>query len=478
MTKLLQRQMLLPKFVVYSTIQIVLAYPAALFGFTYHSLYSLIPLRELSKTSFLNPVYPLWSNDDRSTEINDISLPSEPILSTTSSSSAPENVLFTKDYQRTIGILVLLTVPVCWGTYGVVVKFVYQLQPPVPGLLFSAAYYSVAAVTLLFLSALSSQQKHLLTTENKEVECPKAIDSSSFSNDYSTTKWDSMIPVQVTGGLELGSYLILGNALQVTGLQTVPADRAAFLVQLTTIIVPILQAIFARSLKSISARTWIACFIAFFGVVTMELDGRFDISTAKSVIQPLDILYGIPPLSLEVGDILLILSSVAYSFHVLRLQKYATQMKPLTLATSKAVVESVLSVLMVLFLFFLYDPTITSFSNSMSKDVVDFFSVATSESNFFSSLDQTRELVGAVLWTGIITCAYTIYAQSFGQQRLKPTEASLIYSSQPIFSSIFAFFFLGETLGPLGVIGGAMVAAAVAFVALTPLAPEKTSRNS
>jgi drug/metabolite transporter (DMT)-like permease len=210
----------------------------------------------------------------------------------------------------------------------------------------------------------------------------------------------------------------------------------------------------------------------------MELDGRFDISTAKSVIQPLDILYGIPPLSLEVGDILLILSSVAYSFHVLRLQKYATQMKPLTLATSKAVVESVLSVLMVLFLFFLYDPTITSFSNSMSKDVVDFFSVATSESNFFSSLDQTRELVGAVLWTGIITCAYTIYAQSFGQQRLKPTEASLIYSSQPIFSSIFAFFFLGETLGPLGVIGGAMVAAAVAFVALTPLAPEKTSRNS
>jgi drug/metabolite transporter (DMT)-like permease len=471
--------MLLPnhlnKFVVYSTIQIVLAYPAALFGFAYHSL---TPLRELSETSFPNPVYPLWSNDDGSTEINDISLTSEPILSTTSSSSALEDVLLTKDYQRTIGILVLLTVPICWGTYGVVVKFVYQLQPPVPGLLFSAAYYSVAAVTLLFLSALSSQQKHLLTAENKEVECPKAIDSSSFSNDYSATRWDSMIPVQVSGGLELGSYLILGNSLQVTGLQTVPADRAAFLVQLTTIIVPILQAIFARSLTSISTRTWIACFIAFFGVVTMELDGRFDSATAKSVTQPLDILSWIPPLSLEVGDILLVLSSVAYSFHVLRLQKYATQMKPLTLATSKAVVESILSVLMVLILFFLYDPTITSFSNSMSKDMVDFFSVATSESNFFSSLDQTRQLVGAVLWTGIITCAYTIYAQSFGQQRLKPTEASLIYSSQPIFSSIFAFFFLGETLGPLGVVGGAMVAAAVAFVALTPLAPEKTSKNS
>jgi drug/metabolite transporter (DMT)-like permease len=471
--------MLLPnhlnKFVVYSTIQIVLAYPAALFGFAYHSL---TPLRELSETSFPNPVYPLWSNDDGSTEINDISLTSEPILSTTSSSSALEDVLLTKDYQRTIGILVLLTVPICWGTYGVVVKFVYQLQPPVPGLLFSAAYYSVAAVTLLFLSALSSQQKHLLTAENKEVECPKAIDSSSFSNDYSATRWDSMIPVQVSGGLELGSYLILGNSLQVTGLQTVPADRAAFLVQLTTIIVPILQAIFARSLTSISTRTWIACFIAFLGVVTMELDGRFDMATAKSVTQPLDILSWIPPLSLEVGDILLVLSSVAYSFHVLRLQKYATQMKPLTLATSKAVVESILSVLMVLILFFLYDPTITSFSNSMSKDMVDFFSVATSESNFFSSLDQTRQLVGAVLWTGIITCAYTIYAQSFGQQRLKPTEASLIYSSQPIFSSIFAFFFLGETLGPLGVVGGAMVAAAVAFVALTPLAPEKTSKNS
>ena len=43
------------------------------------------------------------------------------------------------------------------------------------------------------------------------------IQTDSYDNDESIT---------TRGGLELGSYLFLGNGLQVVGLQSVPADRA------------------------------------------------------------------------------------------------------------------------------------------------------------------------------------------------------------------------------------------------------------
>ena len=37
-----------------------------------------------------------------------------------------------------LGILVLLTVPLSWGTYAPVVRYLYAIQPPVPGFVFSS----------------------------------------------------------------------------------------------------------------------------------------------------------------------------------------------------------------------------------------------------------------------------------------------------------------------------------------------------
>jgi drug/metabolite transporter (DMT)-like permease len=65
----------------------------------------------------------------------------------------------------------------------------------------------------------------------------------------------------------------LGNGLQVIGLQSIPADRASFLVQLTTVMVPLFSAISAGTIYAIPLRTYIACCIAFIGVVVMGADG-------------------------------------------------------------------------------------------------------------------------------------------------------------------------------------------------------------
>jgi len=51
----------------------------------------------------------------------------------------------------------------------------------------------------------------------------------------------------------------------------------------------------------------------------------------------------------------------------------------------------------------------------------------------------------AVLWNGIFSTALTNWAQTYGQSRVNPTTANLIYSSQPIFGAVFAAVFLHDT---------------------------------
>merc|ERR1712130_865888 len=64
--------------------------------------------------------------------------------------------------------------------------------------------------------------------------------------------------------------------------------------------------------------------------------------------------------------------------------------------------------------------------------------------------DSSKAAIPLLLWTcawnGCITTAYTMWAQTFGQQAMSPTKANLIYSSQPVWSVIFALFILHETV--------------------------------
>ena len=330
--------------------------------------------------------------------------------------------------DRTLGLAVLLTVPLAWGTYTPVVKGLYALNPPVPGFVFSAAYYAIAAVTLWVLV--------VGTTNNKDFDATR---------DTSTTTTS----LQLQGGLELGGYLFLGNALQVLGLQTVPADRAGFLVQLTTVLVPLLEAFTQQ--RAVPSSTWAACLLAMGGVVVME-DFR-----------------GGSDSTLFTGDGFILLAALVYSLHVVRLSTYATQIPPLVLAASKATVEAILSIGLVVGLVFLGSSSSTAdvgFVTTTGGEIVTFLHAFSTQLQTSGLTPDLYPALGAVFWTGWITCAYTIFAQSFGQRRVAATEANLIYTVQPLCTALVAYLLLGETLGPSGILGGAMISAAVYSVAV------------
>ena len=110
--------------------------------------------------------------------------------------------------------LVLLSVPITWGTYTPVVKLLYNQPYPVPGIIFSTCYYAVAAVTL-------NAAKNIFIS-------PTSSSPTSSSPTSSTTEGKEPSPL---AGAELAGYLFVANILQVIGLQTTSAIVAAFIVQ-------------------------------------------------------------------------------------------------------------------------------------------------------------------------------------------------------------------------------------------------------
>ena len=76
-------------------------------------------------------------------------------------------------------------------------------------------------------------------------------------------------------------------------------------------------------------------------------------------------------------------------------------------------------------------------------------------------LEQWTKLVAATTWIALVTIAYTLTAQSYGQARVPPATANLIYTVQPLFTALIAFLVLGETLGPIGYGGGFLIGSAV-----------------
>jgi drug/metabolite transporter (DMT)-like permease len=341
--------------------------------------------------------------------------------------------------DRMAGLAVLATVPLAWGTYGPVVKYIYDVTPPVPGIVFSAAYYAVASLVLHSWSWWL------------EYKSQNGSDMSK-NNDISEYERQSKWSTSYQGGIELGSYLFLANLLQIKGLETVPSDRAGFLVQLTTLMVPLFSAY--QNPIGVTPRTWTACLLAFGGVLVMEFDG--------SNIENLIVSSSVPSVN---GDAWIIAAAVLYSLHVIRLGQYAPSTTPLSLATAKATVEAFLGILTIAASLIIgkrdeNDVDVATYSSSL---------VAGLTSGTVSMSHDFLPVLGAILWTGCITCAYTIYAQSYGQARVPATDANLVYTIQPLFTAVFAYILLGETLGPQSTIGASLIASAVYIVATSKI---------
>lgn len=169
-------------------------------------------------------------------------------------------------------------VPALWGSYGIAAKILYQLDHAVPVDLVNFGGYFFALLSLLAARQLQPRQDH---------------SQSAPSSDQMRRIYQA--------GFELGAYLYCGSWLNLQALARTSASRCAFLVQLTTVIIPIFDYLLGSKL---SGAVWVSCVTALFGAFVLSQGSDPDVAALSPVV------FG----GLNSGDLLAVLSAAFYRY--------------------------------------------------------------------------------------------------------------------------------------------------------------------
>ncbi len=245
---------------------------------------------------------------------------------------------------------------------------------------------------------------------------------------FSSNALMRVVGPSAVAGFELGLWKFLGTTANIYGLSQTSSDHGAFLIQLTTLIVPVAQGLMGVPIPS---RIWSAIGLALGGVFMFTQDpSQRDCATLT-------------------GDGLCALAAIFYATYDLRLFKWGKIIPTNELITTKMMTQSLLSLGLLFVLG--WDETRTFLSEASMTDL---------------------QLVGAVsLWSGFAVNALAPYLQVSGQQAVGPARAQILYASQPLWAAIMSYFFLSEQVGSEGFVGGIAFLSAM-FLAATAENPD------
>ena len=86
----------------------------------------------------------------------------------------------------------------------------------------------------------------------------------------------------------------------------------------------------------------------------------------------------------------------------------------------------------------------------------------------FGEDEVLRTVALAAAWTGIVTTAINRVGETTGLGKVSSSEASVLLATEPLWAAVFAGLFLGESMGPNAIIGGALIVAACLTTSLKP----------
>eukprot|EP00188_Purpureofilum_apyrenoidigerum_P005313 Plantae.Rhodophyta-Purpureofilum_apyrenoidigerum.ctg6809.p1 GENE.Plantae.Rhodophyta-Purpureofilum_apyrenoidigerum.ctg6809~~Plantae.Rhodophyta-Purpureofilum_apyrenoidigerum.ctg6809.p1 ORF type:complete len:414 (-),score=64.08 Plantae.Rhodophyta-Purpureofilum_apyrenoidigerum.ctg6809:353-1459(-) len=317
---------------------------------------------------------------------------------------------------RLPGRLLLLSVPLLWGSFGPAVRFLYGVEHAPRPSLFNAERLTLSAMvyTVVLWYQLSDTRKEQENITTDTVVKP-------------TSSW-------VIGGIELGSYVFLANVAQVLGLQSVGAGRAAFLNQMQTVIVPAL-AFITRIEKSLSIRTILSSIVAIAGVSLLAADPNPDVVSSVK------------------GDVLEVTSAFFFSLYILRINNYSKKSRVPLLVGSKIIVQALLAWIWALQSITTSQTTVHFVPDGGIKDVLSW--------------------AGVIAWTGLMSSALSGWVQTSAQKVVPPSEAAVIFASQPLIAAALSWLLLGEKLDLQAGIGGALIVGATAVSSIKPKRKKK-----
>jgi drug/metabolite transporter (DMT)-like permease len=209
-------------------------------------------------------------------------------------------------------------------------------------------------------------------------------------------------------GLELGFWLVLGYSSQTIGLLSTTVNRSAFITTLYVVLMPLGLRLLGYALpKSIG----LSAGLAVAGVALLSQDGA-------------------PP---NWGDLWTLGTAACYAVYIWRMGQLAQDHDALALSGSQTWCAGLLSLVWA------------------SQSDGQWLTPAG-----FGFLPWAALLYLGAIATGLGTCLHT-----WGQQRVPATQASLMFTLEPVWASVWAFVMLQEQLGIQGWVGAALILAGV-----------------
>lgn len=207
----------------------------------------------------------------------------------------------------------------------------------------------------------------------------------------------------VAKGLILGVLLFLGFMLQTIGMKFTTASKSAFITGLMVVFTPIFQLIIEHKAPKIGN---------IIGVVFVAI-GLYLLTSPRGS-------------EFNIGDALTLICAVLFSIYTVYLGVYGKDHDPAHLTFIQFTSTAVLAAIAIPFLE-------TAYLNLTT--------------NFFLNL----------LYLTAMPTIVALYMMAKYQNYTTPTRSAIIYSMEPPFAAIFAFFIIGEQIGMIGIVGGILI---------------------
>lgn len=234
--------------------------------------------------------------------------------------------------------------------------------------------------------------------------------------------------------------MFIANTCQLVGLRYTSAARAAFINQLSTILVPLTAA--ALGVQILSFTTVVGAIASVLGILVLTTSS----APAGAVIL-------IATWQSYIGDLLEFLSAVFVSGYVLRMHHHTSKRKAATatlsavsLAGVKVAVQAVLSMAWAAVAGML----MCVGTKTAGTTLVSLGTVMWTPTIILAN-------IGLVVWCGLIGNALLSWLQTRGQAFVPPAETAVLYAAQPIWTALFAAAILREGLGGAGWFGAILV---------------------
>ncbi|GAB6934453.1 MAG: DMT family transporter [Bacillota bacterium] len=234
----------------------------------------------------------------------------------------------------------------------------------------------------------------------------------------------------LAAGAVLGVWLFGGYALQTLGLLWTTPARAGFITGLSVVLVPLFSWLILHHRPTVPA--WAGAGLAAAGLYLLTGAGEEIFRLFKDGSSAELAALSIAGSAWNRGDTLVLMCALCFALQIICTGRYAPRHNALVLAVVQIATVAVLS-----------------------------FAAAWVWENpahlVSPSVWGNRDVWLALLITAVPATALAFWAQTAFQRYTTPAHVALIFATEPLFAALTSYWWTGEELGPLALVGGALI---------------------